>query len=146
MKDHSSATKGSITSKNFDVFLTILTYSYRNTGKFEVFSWRKRRAFTKNLITWKYRLARSRERSIHDFTVSAAPVQNIDDILTVKFDMQSSGKWMTNNHEECSNDRTLKNLTCSVQMHNCRGCTYLCRKSREGTCFEVVSLAFSNFI
>ena len=30
---------------------------------------------------------------------------------------------MTNNHEECSNDITLENLTCSVQI--CRGCTYL---------------------
>ena len=75
-----------------------------------------------------YILARSRERSIDDFKVSSAPVQNIDDIITVKFDMQSSGKWMTNIHEECSNDRTLKNLTCSVQIYNCRVCTYLCRK------------------
>ena len=39
-----------------------------------------------------YILARSRERSIDDFKISSAPVQNIDDIITVKFDMQSSGK------------------------------------------------------
>ena len=51
---------------------------------------------------------------------------------------------MTNNNEECSNDITLENLTCSVQIY--RGCTYLYRKSNEGTCFEVVSLAFSNFL
>ena len=49
---------------------------------------------------------------------------------------------MTNSHKECSNDITLENLTCSVQIY--RGCTYLCRKSSEGTFFEVVSLAFSN--
>ena len=53
---------------------------------------------------------------------------------------------MTNNHEKCNNDITLENLTCSVQIYNYRDCTYHCRKSSEGTCFEVVSLAFSNFV
>ena len=51
---------------------------------------------------------------------------------------------MTNNHKECSNDVTLENLTCSVQVY--RSCAYFCRKSSEGACFEVVSLAFSNFL
>ena len=41
---------------------------------------------------------------------------------------------------------TLENVTFSVQIYDYRGCTYLCRKSSEGTCFEVVSLAFSNFL
>ena len=58
--------------------------------------------------------------------------------------MKSSGKWMTNNHKECSNVVTLENLTCSVQVY--RSCAYFCRKSTEGACFEVVSLAFSNFL
>ena len=40
---------------------------------------------------------------------------------------------MTNNHEECSNNISLENLACSVQICNNRGCTYLCRKSSEGT-------------
>ena len=43
---------------------------------------------------------------------------------------------MANNHEKCSSDITLENLTCSVQIY--LGCTYLCRKSSEGTPFEVV--------
>ena len=51
---------------------------------------------------------------------------------------------MADNHEECSNNITLENLTCSVKIY--RGCMYLCRKSSDGTCFEVVSLAFSNFL
>ena len=51
---------------------------------------------------------------------------------------------MADHREECSNDITLENLTCSVQVY--RGCTYLCRKSNEGTFFEVVSLGFSNFL
>ena len=38
---------------------------------------------------------------------------------------------MTNNHEEYSNDITLENLKCSVQIY--WDCTYLCRKSNEGT-------------
>ena len=42
---------------------------------------------------------------------------------------------MTNNHEECSNDITLENLACSVQIDNYIGCTYLSRKSSEETCF-----------
>ena len=41
-------------------------------------------------------------------------------------------------------DITLQNLKCSVQIY--WGCTYLCRKSSEGTCFVVVSLAFSNLL
>ena len=53
---------------------------------------------------------------------------------------------MANNHEECSNDINLENLTCSIQIYNYRGCTYLCRKTSEGTYFEVVSIAFSNFL
>ena len=48
---------------------------------------------------------------------------------------------MTNNHGECSSDTTLENLKCSVQIY--WGCTYLRRKSSEGTCFGVVSLAFA---
>ena len=32
---------------------------------------------------------------------------------------------MADNHEEFSNDITLENLTCSVQIY--WGCTYLCR-------------------
>ena len=46
--------------------------------------------------------------------------------------------------EECNNDITWQNLTCSVKIY--WGCTYLCTKSSEGTSFEVVSLAFSNFL
>ena len=38
----------------------------------------------------------------------------------------------------------LKTLKRSVQIY--WGCTYLCRESSEGTCFEVVSLASSNFL
>ena len=53
---------------------------------------------------------------------------------------------MTNNYQECSNDITGEDLTGSVQIYNYRGCTYLCRKSSEGTCFEVVSLASSHFL
>ena len=51
---------------------------------------------------------------------------------------------MTNNHEEWSSDINLDNLKCSVQIY--WGCTYLHRESSEGTCFGVVSLAFSNFL
>ena len=52
---------------------------------------------------------------------------------------------MADHCEECSNDIILENLACSVQIY--WGCTYLCRKSSEGTSsFEVVSLAFSNFL
>ena len=53
---------------------------------------------------------------------------------------------MADHREECSNDITLENLTCSVQIYNYRGCTYLCRKSSAETCFEVVSWAFSNIL
>ena len=38
---------------------------------------------------------------------------------------------MTSNHEEYNNDITFGNLKCSVQIY--RGCTYLWRKSDEGT-------------
>ena len=38
---------------------------------------------------------------------------------------------MTSNREEYSNDITLENSKCSVQIY--WGCTYLCRKSDEGT-------------
>ena len=38
---------------------------------------------------------------------------------------------MTNNHEECSNDITLANLTCSVQIYNYRDCMYHCRKDAK---------------
>ena len=51
---------------------------------------------------------------------------------------------MADHREECNNDITLENLTYSVQIS--WGCTYLCRKSSEGTFFEVVNLAFSNFL
>ena len=51
---------------------------------------------------------------------------------------------MKSNHEKYNNDITLENLKCSVQIY--WGCTCLCRKNSEGTCFEVVSLAFSNFL
>ena len=51
---------------------------------------------------------------------------------------------MTSNHEEYNNDITLENLKCSVQIY--WGCTCFYRKNNEGTCFEVVSLAFSNFL
>ena len=64
IKDHILATKGSVTSKNFE------------EGKEEK----------------EKPEARSRERSIHDFAVSTASVQNIDGIMTVKFEMFSSGK------------------------------------------------------
>ena len=37
---------------------------------------------------------------------------------------------MTSNHEDYSNDKTLENLKCSVQIY--RGCTYFCRKSNKG--------------
>ena len=50
---------------------------------------------------------------------------------------------MADHREECSNDITLENLTGSIQIY--WGCTYLWRKSRERTSFEV-SLAFSNFL
>ena len=49
------------------------------------------------------------------------------------------------NHEEYCNDITLENLQCSVQIY-WGYCTYLCRKSNEGTCFEVINLALSNFL
>ena len=42
---------------------------------------------------------------------------------------------MTSNHEEYSNDITFKNLKGSIQKY--WGCAYLCKKSNEGTCFEV---------
>ena len=45
-------------------------------------------------------------------------------------------------YEEYSNDITLENLKCSVQIS--WGCAYLF-KSKEGTCLEVINLAFSNF-
>ena len=52
---------------------------------------------------------------------------------------------MADHREECSNDITLENLTCSVQIY--WGCTYLCRRSSEGTAsIEEVSLALSNFL
>ena len=51
---------------------------------------------------------------------------------------------MADHREECSNDITLENLTCSAQIY--WGCTYLCRKHGEGTSLEVVSLAFSNLL
>ena len=38
---------------------------------------------------------------------------------------------MTSNHEEYSNDITLKNLKCSAKIY--WGCTYLCRKRNKGT-------------
>ena len=38
---------------------------------------------------------------------------------------------MADHREECSNDITLENLTCSVQIY--WGCTYLCRKSSKET-------------
>ena len=38
---------------------------------------------------------------------------------------------MTSNHEEYSDDITLKYLKCSVQIY--WGCAYLCRKSDEET-------------
>ena len=53
---------------------------------------------------------------------------------------------MADHREECSNDITLENLTCSVQIYNYRSCTYLCRKSSKVTCFEVVGLVFSKFL
>ena len=53
---------------------------------------------------------------------------------------------MVGNHEEFSNDITLENLNCSVYTKFYWVCTYLCRKSNEGICFEVVNLAFSIFL
>ena len=50
---------------------------------------------------------------------------------------------MANNNEKCSNDITLENL--NVQYNFTEVGRNLCRKSSKGTCFEVVSLAFSNF-
>ena len=38
---------------------------------------------------------------------------------------------MADHREECSNDITLENLTCLVQIY--WGCTYLGRKSSEGS-------------
>ena len=38
---------------------------------------------------------------------------------------------MTSNHEEYSNDITLENFKCSVQIYGV--CTYLCRKGNTGT-------------
>ena len=51
---------------------------------------------------------------------------------------------MKSNHEKCNSDITLENLKCLVQIY--WGCTYLCKKSSEWTCFEVVRLAFSSFL
>ena len=50
---------------------------------------------------------------------------------------------MASNHEEYISDIILENLKFSVQIY--WGCTYLCRKCNEGACFEVVSVALSNF-
>ena len=50
---------------------------------------------------------------------------------------------MASNHEEYSNT-TLGNLKCLLQIY--WGCTYLCRKIKEGACFEVINWAFSNFL
>ena len=38
---------------------------------------------------------------------------------------------MASNHAEYSNEITLENLKCSAEIY--WGCTYLCRKSNEGT-------------
>ena len=51
---------------------------------------------------------------------------------------------MAGHREECSNNITSENLTCSVQIY--WGCTYLCRKSSQGTSIQVVRLAVSNFL
>ena len=53
-------------------------------------------------------------------------------------------KQITGNQEEYSNDLTLENLKCSVQIY--WGCMYLCRKSSKETCFEETNLALSNFL
>ena len=44
---------------------------------------------------------------------------------------------MASNHEEYSNDITLEKLKYSLQI--CSGCTYLCRKSNEGTWGNYIS-------
>ena len=51
---------------------------------------------------------------------------------------------MINNHKECSNDITLENLKCLVQIY--WGCKCICRESNEGKFFALDSLAFSNFL
>ena len=51
---------------------------------------------------------------------------------------------MSSNHEEYSNDITVENLKCSIQIY--WDCTYFCRKSNKRTYFEVINLAFSNFL
>ena len=77
-------TKGSITSKNFELFLTNLTHSKKPS--YLKFVAEERGAFLpKKMITCKYRFARSRERPIHYFKVSTGPAKNIDGIITVKF-------------------------------------------------------------
>ena len=53
-------------------------------------------------------------------------------MIVVKTEMWISGKKLTSNHEEYSNDITLENLsTISVQIYG--GFTYLSRKSNEET-------------
>ena len=52
---------------------------------------------------------------------------------------------MTSNHEENSNDSyNFEKFKMSIQFY--WGYTYLCRKIDEGTCFEVINLAFSSFL
>ena len=66
-------------------------------------------------------------------------LQIIDGIITVK-----NEKKKTSNYEEYSNNITLESLKCLAQIY--WGCTYLYRKSNEGTSLEIVRLAFSNFL
>ena len=47
-------------------------------------------------------------------------------------------KWYISNSEEYSNNITLENLKCSVQIHS--DYVYLCSKGNKGTCFEVINL------
>ena len=50
---------------------------------------------------------------------------------------------MADNREECSNDKTLQNLTCSLQIY--WGCAYLCRKSSEGTSLDyLLVISYNN--
>ena len=53
-------------------------------------------------------------------------------------------KKKTSNYEEYSNNITLESLKCLAQIY--WGCTYLYRKSNEGTSLEIVRLAFRNFL
>ena len=85
IKDHISVRKGSITYKNYDVFMRNLAHSqkpsyWRLTENFNCVSWYEvgSEFLPKQWPPGKLRLARSRKRLIHSFNVSTAHVRNIN--------------------------------------------------------------------